>query len=107
MSASLARITRLHQDAVEAANGVEVYVIGAEAISFQLTGLDSDTVTFQGTIDGTNWVSISCRRNDTTTDADTATADGIYFVLQPNFSKVRADLTTWSAGQVTIDVLVR
>jgi len=73
------------------------------SLTLQVVGITTATVTFQGTIDGTNWTSIEFSSlADSTALATTATADGIYRATVLGLWKVRANITSWTTGTITI-----
>ncbi len=69
----------------------------------QIEGISGDTITFEGTIDGSTWYGMLYTNMATGTAAATATADGIYYASAPvlGLMQVRARLTR-SAGTVII-----
>ena len=72
-------------------------------LAIQINGITTATVTFQGTIDGTNWVDIGFTdMADNSTVATTATADGIYKCSVAGLLQVRANLTAWTTGTITV-----
>ena len=92
--------------AVATGNGTVVTCIddqGAYKVAgIQITGISGDTITFEATIDGTNWVALRCTPIATGTVATTATADGIYQVDVTGLYKIRARVSTYSAGTITV-----
>lgn len=55
-------------------------VVGVVAIQITGTMGGGATITFQGTMDGTNWVSILATPSDSTTRTTTTTANGIFYI---------------------------
>lgn len=81
---------------------VIIDVIGAFAyVAIQLTGISGDTVTWEGTVDGTTWVAIRLTNLTSGTAASTATANGIYAGDVRGLLKLRANVTVYSAGVIT------
>ena len=70
-------------------------------ITFQVTGISGDTVTWEATIDGTNWVAVQVKNLNTGTEATTATTNGLYRLTCLGLMQVRANLTR-SAGTVYV-----
>lgn len=99
--------SNLQSGAAAAGNGNQFQVKGKEAIAFQVDGISGDTITFEGTIDGAHWYAIRCRKEGSDTSGNTATADGIYHVQNANFLAVRARISTYSAGEITVQGLAR
>lgn len=72
-------------------------------VGFQLfSGAWSGTVTFEGTIDGVNWVAINADPMPTGSATTTATAQGLFQVPCAGLSQVRARLSTATSGSITI-----
>lgn len=72
-------------------------------VSFQLfSGAWSGTVTFEGTIDGTNWVAINADPMPTGAAATSTTAQGLFQVPCAGLSQVRARLSTATSGSITV-----
>lgn len=73
--------------------------------ALQLTIAGTATVTFEATVDGTNWGGVSA--HDVTqvagqTHVATATASGIYHVDVAGFDSIRARISSWTSGAVTV-----
>lgn len=87
----------LQAAAVATGNGSELDVSGMASASFQISGTFVATVTFEGTVDGANWIALRARNAATGARATTATAAGVYIADCAGFSLVRARVT-WSSG---------
>jgi hypothetical protein len=92
-------------------NGTAILVTdeadGARTVlAMQITGISGDTITFEGTIDKVNWVSILAENLTTGSEATTATANGIYRATVLGLMQVRARISTYSAGTITITGLL-
>jgi len=83
-------------------NGSAMNVAGLGLVGVQLTGTFSATVTFEGTIDGSNWVSLLARLVTDGTTSATATAAGIYQVPAAGLAQVRARVSAYTSGSVTV-----
>ena len=96
--------------AVALGNGTAIDVTkagkgGYAVLTMQVVIATTAVVTFEGTIDGSNWVSIMA--TNMTTDARTATvtnaaASGLYQINVLGLASVRARVSTWTAGAVTV-----
>ena len=69
----------MQKAAVATGNGTSVNVTGTNigphtVLSMQVTGITTATVTFEGTIDNTNWVSLVAQNVATAATATTAAA---------------------------------
>jgi len=89
-----------HQNAATTdGNGTAATVSGYGPISFQITGTpDGATVTWEGSVDGTNYTAFSATKTDTGVEATTATAEGIYSTNVSGYKSVRAVISTAGAG---------
>ena len=72
------------------------------SVTLQIQGITTATVTFQATIDGTNWVAVLFTNLNDDTTSTSATADGLYRATVLGFNQVRANLTAWTTGTITI-----
>ena len=100
----------MQDSAVATANGVSLLPMtdGDGALSYatlQITGITSATITFEATIDGTNWVAIKFTNLTSSTAATTATADGLYQSSLPvlGLAQVRARISTYATGTIIIN----
>lgn len=93
--------------AVATGNGTAISIAaspgGFTILSIQIVGITTATFTFEGTIDGTNWVAISFTNATSGTAATTATADGIYYnsTSVRGILSVRARISAWTSGTIT------
>lgn len=88
-------------------NGTPIECIDSSSGAFtmlgmQITGISGDTITFEATIDGTNWVAIRVENVADQAQATTATADGLYRVVCATWLKVRARVSTYDAGTIYV-----
>lgn len=72
------------------------------ATSFQLTGTWSATVTFEASVDGTNYVAVPAFNVNTGAAATTATANGVYTLSTAGTASVRARVSSYSSGTVVV-----
>ena len=75
---------------------------GYQHLAFQVTGTFSATVNFEATIDGSTWVALSVWDTPTNTRATTATAAGLFYVAVGALSQVRARISSYASGSVTV-----
>lgn len=88
-------------------NGTAVIVTdnadGAHStLTCQITGINGDTITWEATIDDTNWIAIPFTNLNTASAATTATANGLYRATVSGLSQVRARVSTYSAGTIVV-----
>lgn len=71
-------------------------------LTMQITGISGDTLTFEATIDGSNWVAVQATNLNSGSAATTATANGLYRLTVLGLLSVRARISTYSAGTITV-----
>lgn len=95
--------TAILQNAVSAtADGNSLETDGCAAVAFQVTGTFTATVTFQGTVNGADWVSIQAFPSTGSTGTTTATAAGVWIAPVAGLLRVRATVTWTSGTSVTV-----
>lgn len=97
---------RLHNAEAGTADGASVDCTavgqgGFGVLCVQLSGISGETVTFEATVDGTNWIAVQATNLNDGVAATTATANGIYRVTILGLLKFRARISTGGAGTVT------
>ena len=77
-------------------------------VVFQLVdaGAWNGTITFQATLDGTNYVSVLATPSTSGTAAATTTAAGIFRINASGYLAVRAKVTTYAAGSMDVTASV-
>lgn len=95
----------LQSAAVATGVGVAMDVAGLRWVGVQVAGITSATITWQVTIDGTNWLGILAAPPSTGTGALTTTADGVFVVDVKGVAQFRANITTWATGTITVTAL--
>lgn len=76
-----------------------------QRVTFDITGTFVATVSFEGTIDGTNWVAVAARSAaalDTATVVTTATAVGAFVIDATVFQAVRARCSAFTSGTAVV-----
>lgn len=71
-------------------------------LTAQVVGISGDTITWEGTIDEDNWVSIPALNISERTIANTATADGLYRLVVTSLVQVRARISSYSTGNIYV-----
>ena len=73
-------------------------------VGFQITGISSATITFECTLDDSNWVTILRREIgvDASPSGTTTTADGVFILDAAGVLKVRARVSTYGSGTIII-----
>lgn len=86
---------------------VELSAIGYAGGVIQLSGTWTGTVTFEGTENGTDWLSlIALNIAESAAAAVTATVNGSYKMQCGGLSRIRARFSTASSGTVTVGIRV-
>ena len=89
-------------------NGVSVLCASptqvVATLTMQVVGITAGSaiVSFEATIDGTNWVSVKAINVTSGALSPTAEEDGIYRLSCSGFLRVRARVSTYVSGTVTI-----
>jgi|GEM_PF-6619834 len=85
-------------------DGNEMYCGGQPSVVIQMKGAGfTGTITFEGTVDETNWVSLQAVNVATGAVAATTTADGVFVVPTGGaLSKIRARVSAYTGGTVTV-----
>lgn len=92
----------LQNAAAATGNGATMNVDGFKAVATQVTGTFVGTVTFETSLDGTNWVATGVTPAAGGAVASTATAPGLW-VLTPNgVNLYRARVSAWTSGTITV-----
>lgn len=90
--------------AAEQSASLEVKGNGKAAV--QLTGTFVGTVSFEGTVDGTNWVAINMTPPNSATAASSATAAGVWVGSASALRAVRARMSAYTSGTAVVSVRV-
>lgn len=96
------QVTTLQNAATATGNGVVLNTTPASAVSVQVSGTFSATITFEGSINGTDWTALQATNANTDSRSTTATAPGIYSVLLNGAVSFRARVSAYTSGAVTV-----
>lgn len=95
--------TTMQDAAGETGNGTAVLTLGANAFIAQVSGtLTNLTVTFEHTVDAINWVALIGINKASGAKATTATAAGVFVFNTSGSVSVRARVSSFVAGSVTV-----
>lgn len=97
--------TVLQAAAVATGNGTALVVGGRQHAVFQVTGTFVGTVTWEATVDGTNWggVAVADLASTTRARALTSTAPGLFLLdTVRGLQSVRARVSAWTSGTITV-----
>lgn len=88
--------------AVATGAGTPIDVTGLATLCAQVTGITTATITWEATMNGSTWTGLLAAPITTGTGALTATADGIYRMDVRGLQAVRARMSAWTSGAVTV-----
>lgn len=74
------------------------------AVAVQITGTLSATITFEATVDGTNWVAFNMVPAASATAASTATAVGAWSANTGGYAGIRARCSAYTSGSPVVTV---
>lgn len=89
----------LQTAAVATGNGETINAIEYGTIRVQVTGITTATITWEGSLNGLDWVGIPAINRNSGARALTATADGIYELI--GGIQLRARISSWTSGAIT------
>lgn len=93
----------LQSAAVANGNGTPMDVAGFVWLGVQVVGVTTATINFETSLDGATWVALPVTSLITAgTVVTTATADGAFRANVGGLALVRARISGWSAGTITI-----
>jgi len=92
----------LQSAAAATGDGTALNVLGHGVVVAQVTGTFVGTVTFEGTVDGTNFVSVQGISIATGAEATTATATGILQFPCAGLVTFRARVSAYTSGTITV-----
>lgn len=81
-------------------DAIAISCVGKGSVGVQLTGTWTGTVTFEASLDGTNYVAIKGTPLASVTGASTATGNGLWQVPVSGMNLFRARFSTASSGTV-------
>jgi hypothetical protein len=95
-------VRTLQSAAVATGNGTVMDVTGLSWGVAQIQGITTATITWEATIDGTNWQGLRASLLSSGTAAATATADGLYQIDLRGLTQIRARISAWTSGTITV-----
>lgn len=84
------------------ATGTWMHVTGISSVVAQISGTFVASVTWQGTVDESNWVSIQAENLATGAVSSKATATGLYKLNVAGLRRIRANMTWTSGTSITV-----
>lgn len=83
-------------------NGRTLQVDGVTSCSVQVRGLSASTVVFEGTVDGTNWVSVQAMNITTGAQSTSTTSNGVFIVNTAGLGYFRCRVSAYGGGDTII-----
>ena len=83
---------------------VAIALNGQSGVALQITGTWVGTLQFEGTVDGTNWVTVNGVFAGASAPGPTTTANGIVRVTPSGLSQFRVTASAWTSGTATISL---
>lgn len=83
-------------------DAVVMPTLNVGTVGFQLTGTWSGTVSFEGSIDGQNWIAVDADPVPSGAAVTSASANGIFQIPCSGVTQVRARLSAVTSGGVTV-----
>ena len=93
--------TTLQSAAVATGNGTVLNCNNYETVTLQVSGTFVGTVSFEGSVDGTNFAAVPFI-NSAGTNATTATAAGIFISAGTGYALLRARISAYTSGSITV-----
>lgn len=91
-----------HDAATAGGDGAAAFVHELAVYAVQVSGIVEATITFEATVDGSEWVAVSAQNIATRDFSTTASANGIYLVQVSGFHQLRARISAYSSGTITV-----
>jgi hypothetical protein len=94
----------LQNAAVATGPGTAISMQGVRSLTLRVAGITTATVSFEGTIDGTNWFPVGLKTAADGVAVTSATADGAFKlpIDGPILRQFRANITAWTSGAITV-----
>jgi hypothetical protein len=96
---------RLHNGSTAISNGAELSVVGLGAATIQISGTFVATILFEGSVDGTTFFSIPVIPVSGGLGTLSANAPGAFRVNTAGLAEIRARISSYTSGSVTIDAI--
>ncbi len=98
-------VTAMQTAAVATGAGTSILMAGYNRAMFQVSGTFVGTITFQATVDGTNYVTYALSDLSTAarTHTTTQTTPGVYIADDASgLTAIRANITAYTSGSITV-----
>ena len=105
MANRIMELLTLQSSAAATGNGYVFNCQGWQNVVMQITGTFVGTITFEGTTDGTNYVSVLGMAMDTGYVAYSATGAGLFYIPVSGLYQVRARISAYTSGSITVKAM--
>lgn len=76
--------------------------VAQPSVSMQVSGTWLGTLTFEGTSDGSNFVTLTVSNVTAATAVTTTTGNGVFAIANPGYSTVRVRASAWTTGTANV-----
>ena len=92
----------MQDGAAATGNGTPINCPGHGTFTGQVSGTFVGTITWEATLDGTNWIAIGLTNLNTANVATTTTVAGIFRVSCAGLALLRARISAYTSGAITV-----
>lgn len=92
----------LQNGAEATGNGEDLLVNNYGAASIAISGTFVGTVTFEASANGVDYFAIKGLNRTSEASATTATATGLFYIALPGIARVRARISAYTSGEITV-----
>lgn len=85
-----------------ASQNVPLALNGDSGAAVQITGTWAGTITFEGTVNGTDWSPINGTASTTSSPTSTTTVNGLFRLTPSGLASIRANMTAFTSGSAAI-----
>lgn len=99
----IADLHTFQRAAAATGNGDNLDIRGWPSVSVQVTGTFSATVTFEITLNGSDWVAVEAHKASDGSKSSTATSAGVYTFPTFGAERARVRVSAYTSGSVTVE----
>lgn len=96
---------QLQTNAVATDTGITFNVAELSKVGLQVVGITNATVSFEATIDGTNWVALAVTPAAGGAAVTSVTADGLVIASVSGLLLIRTRVSAWTSGTINVYAL--
>ena len=87
-----------------AAQSVTLNLNGDSGVAAQITGTWAGTITFEATVNGTDWSPVNGTASTTSSPAPTTTVNGLYRLTPAGCASIRVTMTAFTSGSAAVSI---